>query len=199
MAFDEIVELASGYTYAGRGTLLAIGHRYRRRHEREVLELAAIAADVAIDDLTTLSREPDENPLLREAFEEQYRNQNVDELAGRGAEELEGLANGLKGKYFEILVRERLNSGDSVGGIVLGEGEEALLAEAANQPGWDIQIVDRFGEQVDILQTKATDSVSYVKTHLDRYPDIKVVVPEELGPVSRRDTGGVLLSWPIGR
>ena len=181
MAFDEIVELASGYTYAGRGTLLAIGHRYRRRHEREALELAAIAADVAIDDLTTLSLEPDENPLLREAFEEQYRNQNVDELAGRGAEELEGLTNGLKGKYFEILVRERLNSGDSVGGIVLGEGEEALLAEAANQPGWDIQIVDRFGEQVDILQTKATDSMSYVKTHLDRYPDIKVVVPEELG------------------
>ena len=33
---------------------------------------------------------------------------------------------------------------------------------------------------MDVLQAKATDSMSYVKTHLDRYPDIKVVVPEEL-------------------
>ena len=100
MAFDEIVELASGYTYAGRGTLLAIGHRYRRRHEREVLELAAIAADVAIDDLTTLSLEPDENPLLREAFEEQYHNQNVDELAGRSAENLEGSGQRFEGEVL---------------------------------------------------------------------------------------------------
>ena len=119
MSFDEITELASSYPYAGRRTLLAIGHHYSRRHEREVLDLAAIAADVGIDDLTTLSLEPDENPLLREAFAEQYRNLNLDDLAGRSSEDLGSLANGLKGKYFEILVRDRLNSGDSVGGIVL--------------------------------------------------------------------------------
>ena len=180
MAFDEMTELASSYPYAGHRTLLAIGERYRRRHEREVLELAAIAADVGIDDLMNLGLEPDENPLLREAFQEQFPNLNLDDLPDRSSENLEGLANGLKGKYFEILVRDQLNSGESVGGLVLGEGEEALLAESANQPGWDLQIVDRFGERVDVLQVKATESMSYVKEHLERYPDIRVVVPEDL-------------------
>ena len=47
-------------------------------------------------------------------------------------------------------------------------------------PGWDLQIVDRFGERVDVLQLKATESMSYVKEHLERYPDIRVVVPEDL-------------------
>lgn len=180
MVFYEITELASTYPRAGHRTLLEIGSHYRRRNEREVLELAAIAADVGIDDLTNLGLEPDENPLLREAFGEQFPNLNLDDLPDRSSENLGGLANGLKGKYFEILVRERLNSGESVGGLVLGEGESALLAESANQPGWDLQIVDRFGERADVLQLKATESMSYVKEHLERYPDIKVVVPEDL-------------------
>ena len=62
MSFDEITELASSYPYAGRRTLLAIGHHYSRRHEREVLDLAAIAADVGIDDLTTLGLEARREP-----------------------------------------------------------------------------------------------------------------------------------------
>ncbi len=181
MAFDEITELASSYPRAGRRRLLDIGQQYRRRQEREVLELAAIAADVGIDDLTSLGLEPDENPLLREAIEAQYVNVTPESLVGRSEESLQGIANAVKGKYFEILLRDRLNSGESIGGIVLGEGEEALLAESAIQPGWDLQIVDRFGEQVDVLQAKATASMSYVKTHLERYPDTKVIVPEELG------------------
>ena len=67
MSFDEITELATSYPRAGRRRLVDIGQQYRRRHEREVLELAAIAADVGIDDLTNIRLEPDENPLLREA------------------------------------------------------------------------------------------------------------------------------------
>ena len=180
MAFDEIKDLASSYPRAGSRRLLDIGQQYRRRHEREVLELAAIAADVGIDDLTSLGLEPDENPLLREAIEAQYVNVTPESLVGRSEESLQGIANAVKGKYFEILLRDRLNSGESVGGIVLGEGEEALLAGSANEPGWDLQIVDSSGEQIDVLQAKATASMSYVKTHLERYPDIKVIVPEEL-------------------
>ena len=123
MAFDELAEMASSYRRSGQRSLLEIGEQYRRRHEHEVLELAAIAADVGIDDLTNLGLDPDENPLLREALEKQYPNISTDDLAGRSDENLEGIVNGLKGKYFEILVRERLEDGESVGGIVLGEGE----------------------------------------------------------------------------
>ena len=162
----------------------------RRRHEREVLELAAIAADVGIDDLTNLGLEPDENPLLREAFE-RYTNLGVEELAGADEAYLNTLVSGVKGKYFEILVRDRLNEGDSVGGIALAEGERAVLAASPTQPGWDVQIMDRFGEQVEVLQTKASNTIGYVREHLERYPDIKVVVPEELSQFAS-DTPGVL-------
>ncbi len=189
MAFDEIREIASSYRRSGRRSLLDIVEQYRRRDEREVLELAAIAADVGIDDLTNLGLEPDENPLLREAFEKQYPNMSLDTLVGRSAESLSGDVNSLKGKYFEILVRDRLNSGESVGGIGLGEGDTASLAEFRNQPGWDLSIRDRFDEPVDALQTKATASMSYVKGHLERYPNIKVVVPEELGQFASNTPG----------
>ena len=180
MAFDEIREIASSYRRSSRRSLIEIGERYRRRDEREVLELAAIAADVGIDDLVNLGFEPSENPQLREALDE-YSNIGPDDLRGQSEEYLGKIADGLKGKYFEILVRDQLNSGDSVGGIVLGDGETVSLAESARQPGWDLLIRDRIGQQVDILQLKATASMSYIKEHLEKYPDIRVIVPEEMG------------------
>ena len=44
-----------------------------------------------------------------------------------------------------------------------------------------------------VLQAKATDSISYARTHLDKYPDIKVVVPREL-VLSAPETTAVLSS-----
>ncbi len=191
MQFNDLVELASSYQKSDRKALVEVGEHYRRRHEREVLELAAIAADVAIDDLVNLGLEPDENPLLREALTRQYPGLTVESLAGQDREYLNDLTNGVKGKYFEILVRERLEEGGSVGGIVLGEGETASLAESPTQPGWDVQILDSSGERVEVLQVKATESIGYVKEHLEKYPEITVVVPEELGQFAS-DTPGVL-------
>ena len=191
MQLDYISELASAYPPSNRNGLTEIRDHYKRRQEREVLELAAIAVDVGIDDLTTLGLEPDENRLLRVAFERQFPNMSLESLAGSSPEYLDDLANGVKGKYFELLVRDRLNEGDTVGGIALREGERAVLAEAANQPGWDVQIVDRVGEQVEVLQVKASESIGYIKEHLEKYPDIKVVVPEELSSFAS-DTPAVL-------
>ena len=190
MQFNDIVELASSYHKSDRKALAEIGEHYRRRHEREVLELAAIAADVGIDDLTNLGLEPDENPLLREAFEK-FTNRSLEELAGEDEAYLKSIVSGVKGKYFEILVRERLTEGGSVGGVVLREGETAILAESPSQPGWDVQILNSSGEQVDVLQTKASESIGYVKEHLEKYPDIKVIVPEDLDRFAS-ETPGVL-------
>ena len=191
MASDDIIVLASSYPPSERKALMEIGEYYQRRHEREVLELAAIAADVAIDDLTNLGLEPDENPLLLEAFERQFPGMSVESLAGSNPEYLQGIAYGVKGKLFEILIRDRLESGGSVGGIVLGDGETVHLAESATQPGLDLRILDRAGEQVEALQAKATTRLGYVKDHLEKYPEIKVIVPEELSQ-SATDTAGVL-------
>ena len=191
MQLDYISELASAYPPSNRKALIEVVEHYGRRHEREVLELAAIAADVGIDDLTNLGLEPDEHPLLQEAFERQFPGMSVESLAGSSPEYLQGIVNGVKGKYFEILIRDRLESGGSVGGVVLGDGETVQLAESATQPGFDLRILDRAGEQVEALQAKATTRIGYVKDHLDKYPGIKVIVPEERGQFAS-ETPGVL-------
>ena len=145
-----------------------------------MLELAAIASDVSIDDFTTLNLEPESNPQFLEAFRLQYPNVSLESLKGATEERLQGLANGVKGKYFEVLVRNKLRVGESVGGIQLEPGQQATLAQNPNQPGWDLRIEDANGEVVQDLQLKATDSISYVKTALEKYPGIPVVVPNEL-------------------
>ena len=63
MQFNDISELVSAYPPSNRKALIEVVEHYGRRHEREVLELAAIAADVGIDDLTNLGLEPDEHPV----------------------------------------------------------------------------------------------------------------------------------------
>lgn len=88
--------------------------------------------------------------------------------------ELAGLTSGIKGKLFEMRYVDFLNDGH------LPDGYEAVLAESATNPGWDIAILDNNGITVNELQMKATDSVDYIKTALERYPDIDIVTTEEV-------------------
>lgn len=89
-------------------------------------------------------------------------------------EELIGIANGIKGKLFEMRYVDYLNEGH------LPDGYEAILAESATNPGWDIAVLDSDGYIVDELQMKATDSVEYIKNAFERYPDIDIVTTDEV-------------------
>ena len=91
-----------------------------------------------------------------------------------------GFLSAWKGKYFEVLVRDELNAGEWVGDIHLEPGQTALLAESAIQPGWDLQIINSDGSVAQELQLKATESLSYVKEALERYPDIGVLTTDEV-------------------
>lgn len=91
-----------------------------------------------------------------------------------GGEDLTGLTSGIKGKLFEMRYVDFLNDGH------LPDGYEAVLAESATNPGWDIAILDDNGAVVNELQMKATDSVDYIKSALERYPDIDIVTTEEV-------------------
>ncbi len=103
---------------------------------------------------------PEANPLLEEALRRQYPNVDPESLAGAAAERLEGLVRGVKGKYFEVLVRDRLNAEGHVGEIQLREGLESLLADSSTQPVWDLEIVDNSdGSTVEVLQLKATEAM----------------------------------------
>ena len=55
-----------------------------------------------------------------------------------------------------------------------------MLAESATQPGWDLQIINSDGSIAQELQLKATESLSYVKEALERYPDIDVLTTDEV-------------------
>src|ERR1035438_7376242 len=97
----------------------------------------------------------------------------VNHLA-RHPEQLAGLINGVKGKLFEIDYAEWLNHGH------LPSGWTAELAHHANNPAWDIAIRDSSGHVNEVLQLKATESLSYVREAIAAHPNIDVVVPHEL-------------------
>ena len=180
MRNSDLRALAASYPPHEKEALFELARAYRTRDEREVLEVAAIAADVSLDDVLDLGRKPDADPLLRNAFNSQYPNVDLESLAGASEKRLDDLANGVKGKYFEMLVCERLNAGERLGELRLQPGQTAHLAESPTQPGWDLRIENEEGAVDELLQLKATESMGYVKEALVKYPDIRVVVPSEV-------------------
>jgi hypothetical protein len=152
---------------------------YQDRWQRQLDGLAtgvaaAALVQAAIQDPSTL-----EGPVL-DAFRLAYPNVPVESLSQASPEQLAGYVNAWKGKLFEVQVREQLNAGGSVAGIQLEPGQTAVLATNANQPGWDLQILEPDGSVAESLQLKATESLSYVREALERYPDIPVVATSDL-------------------
>lgn len=88
--------------------------------------------------------------------------------------ELTGIVNGIKGKLFELRYVDYLNDGH------IPDGYQAILAESATNPGWNIAVLGADDSVAEEIQLKATDSVSYVKAALERYPEINVATTEEV-------------------
>ena len=119
-------------------------------------------------------------PQIQEAFESANPNIELSSLADKTGDEVAGFINNIKGKYFEILVRDGLNNGETFGDIALSEGQKAILAESVTQPGWDIQILNSDDSLDTALQLKATSSLGYIKEALEKYPDINVLSTSEV-------------------
>ncbi|NBB81172.1 MAG: hypothetical protein GVY36_17325 [Verrucomicrobia bacterium] len=85
-----------------------------------------------------------------------------------------GFLSGLKGKLFEQKYVDYLNEGE------LPDGYTASLADSPVQAGWDIMITDAEGNIERVLQAKATSSLDYVQTALEKYPEIDVVSTDEV-------------------
>ena len=150
--------------------------RFLKANRESLLDIT-VAADV---DPLLLKAIHDTNPTLTET--------NLFALEG---DALQGAVNTAKGKYFEYLVVERLNQGQQVGPLLLEPGQQAVLAESMTQPGWDLRIVDEHGAAVEYLQLKATDSVAYIRSALERYPDIQILATGEVAD------GGLVLDSGI--
>jgi hypothetical protein len=85
-----------------------------------------------------------------------------------------GFLNPVKGKLFELKYADWLNDDH------LPDGYHATLAPWPNQPGWDLAISGPDGHVAELLQLKASDSVSYVRHAMEQYPDIQVVTTDEV-------------------
>jgi len=155
-------------------------HRCVREREGTLLEAAAAAAAVHSLFLSDPAFAAAADPRLAEAFRLAFPNVNPESLRGLDQEALARYLPALKGKYFEVLVRDKLNAGEWVGDIRLAPGQTAVLAESPAQPGWDLQILNPDGSVADALQLKAMHSLSYVKSALERYSDIQVLTTDEV-------------------
>ena len=89
-------------------------------------------------------------------------------------------------------MRDRINAGEHLGEIKLRPGQIARLAESPTQTGHDLEIVNRDGSIDELLQLKATNSMSYVKQALEKYPDIRVATTSEVD-----DTAGNILGTDV--
>lgn len=113
-------------------------------------------------------------PQMRETFELAYPNLDLETLA-KTPEAAAGILSGWKGKYIEVLVRDKLNPGEQVDEVFLTPEQKVVLADSPIQSGWGLQLLDADGAIDKALQLKATNYLSPVKDALERYPDIDVL------------------------
>ncbi|MDO9252932.1 MAG: hypothetical protein Q7U48_15475 [Hydrogenophaga sp.] len=158
--------------------------RFLKANRESLLDITVAAASVQI---SVGDGPQDVDPLLLKAIHDTNPTLSETNVFALDAEALQGAVNTAKGKYFEYLVVDRLNQGQQVGPLVLEPGQQAVLADSMTQPGWDLRIVDEHGAAVEYLQLKATDSVAYIRTALERYPDIQILASGEVA-----DSGLVL-------
>lgn len=95
----------------------------------------------------------------------------ADYVSKLSPEQLRGVASNVKGIYHELLFVhfENLNA----------DGVEARIFEATNHPGADVEfIVD--GDTIREVQLKAVASPTAILEHLSRYPDMPVLVTDEV-------------------
>ena len=151
--------------------------RFLKANRESLLDIAVAAASVHI---SVGDRPQDVDPLLLKAIQDTNPTLTEANLFALDGDALQGAVNTAKGKYFEYLVVERLNQGQQVGPLLLEPGQQAVLAESMTQPGWDLRIEDEHGAVVEYLQLKATDSVGYIRTALERYPDIQILATGEV-------------------
>ncbi len=156
-------------------SLYSIYNKYLKRRRDAILDSLIASANLSINIFDS-----DSDPLALEAIK--MTNPNFDPTAfdNYSDEQLTGIINSAKGKYFELLVAEKLNNGEQVGDLILPDGYHAELAESLTQPGWDLSIVDNSGDIADHLQLKATESLSYISEALHKYPDIKILTADEV-------------------
>ena len=189
---SSLTEIAAGYSRQHSGGAHSSGlrqlyDRYVKERESSILDAAAATAafDVLVsgDQIDTGAITPQMEEAFRLAAPDVASRMTLAEryaeLGDSSEEARRGFLGLLKGKYFEVVVRDRLNAGQTVGDLILGPGQRAQLAADPTQAGWDLMIFDPDGSINEPLQLKATDSLHPIKRSLEKYPEFRVLTTEE--------------------
>lgn len=148
--------------------------KYQSFKQTNTLDCAVLATHLTVEDLMSGV----DDPMVQKAI--WMTSPNFDLVSFHTKEEWMGLVNTVKGKYFELLVAEKLNAGEQVGDFILPDGYHAKLAESLTQPGWDLLVLDAHDRVSTYLQLKASESIGYIQDAMDRYPDIKILANSEV-------------------
>lgn len=97
----------------------------------------------------------------------------IQEMSPEG---IAGLTNNIKGIYHELKFVDLENSD--------GDSYIAELFEETNHAGADVRIINTVTGDIQEIQLKATDYLSYVQRHNERYEDIEVFVTSEVADAS---------------
>jgi hypothetical protein len=163
-----------------RHALIALEERYTNKaKEIGYLPLAGVTTASGLLGLLLMNQgsdgriDPSKLPEnIREAFELQYPNlHESDALSGMSLDEVRPLVSGWVGKLTEIMVRDKLNSGEPISGYRLGSGEVAQLAADPTQEGWDIR-VEPSGQ---LFQVKSTADLDYVRASAEDLNDEGII------------------------
>lgn len=206
ITLERLERLAETYSGGDPRRLLAVARERIRRRELALLDLAALAADLTLNDLVNLSPSAfadaelpvdstgttaleanldgssvaGHDSLVMVAFSRANGGMNPEALNDMTPEQLEGVLANTKGHYFEALVVDRLNNGEALGEVRLEEGQTAVLADSPNQPDWDVRILNEDGTTDEVLQLKATESMGSISESLRENPDIRVVTTSDI-------------------
>ena len=171
---------------SGQQELNVLYKSFVKDREGSLLDVAAEALTIEMlfnhDQLDHQAITPQHEEAYKLAFSTQAETltlaKRYEELSSESAEERLGFFNNLKGKYFEVIVRDKLNAGERVGDLCLNPGQAVELASSPIQPGFDMIIKNGDGTIHEELQLKATNTFQPIKSALESW-DFRVVTTEE--------------------
>ena len=178
-AQEELLKEERGLRGEYKSLVLSHPERWRS------LDTITVGGLLLSEILAARSVPPEIEAAYTAAFPDLAATRSISEsVSAFDSDQLPGLLAGIKGKLFELRYVDLLNK------ELLPDGYVAELATSATQPGWDIAVAGPDGSVSGVLQAKATDSASYVREALERYPEIDVVTTDEV-------YSQLLLSGPV--
>lgn len=179
-----IQEIHKEYSKKPKEEFYKLHQSYLKRKQETITE--ALAASIALNEI--FSKEIIDlsaiTPEMQEAFDISFPKLQIEDLSNYTNNQLTGIISNWKGKLFEIEVRDRLNDGEIVGDLSLADGQYATIAKDATQPGWDLQILNEDGTIAELLQLKATNSLSYINSAFEKYPEIDIMSTSEIADLN---------------